>query len=183
MTREERREQQRILAALARDAGMLAARFELRPRSIEAERANVRRRYGVCYSDGTIRIRLRHASTGRLLKYSSLVDTLCHELAHLRHFDHGARFKVLYQRILSFARGRGIYRPGPPAVGRAKQRLGVGGVRSARSTESRQLELFAELPGRQDRGSLFVRPGGLSPRLPPSRRSPRASSDLREPRP
>ena len=88
-------------------------RFELRYSAIEAERANVKRRYGICYSDGVIKIRLRHAATGRPLKYSSLVNTLCHELAHLRHFNHGPRFKAFYFRLLDFARAEGIYRPGP----------------------------------------------------------------------
>ena len=73
----------------------------------------MRRRYGVCYADGTIRIRLRHSATGRSLKYSSLVNTLCHELAHLRHFNHGLRFRAFYRELLEFARREGIYRPGP----------------------------------------------------------------------
>ena len=72
----------------------------------------MRRRLGVCYSDGTIRIRLFHARTGRPLVYSSLVDTLCHELAHLRHFNHGRRFQALYRRILEHARRAQIYQPG-----------------------------------------------------------------------
>jgi len=87
--------------------------FGLRYRAIEPERPHVRRRLGVCYADGTIRIRLFHARTGLPLKYSSLVDTLCHELAHLRHFNHGRRFQALYRRILEHARRAGIYRPGP----------------------------------------------------------------------
>lgn len=93
---------------------MLAERFELAYRSIEADRANATSRYGICYSDGTIRIRLRHATTGRPLKYSSLVNTLCHELAHLRHFNHGPRFKDFYLRILAYAREAGIYQPSRP---------------------------------------------------------------------
>ena len=72
----------------------------------------MKRRYGVCFADGTIRIRLRHAVTGRPLTYSSLVNTLCHELAHLRHFNHGLRFQRFYFEILEYARDRGIYRPG-----------------------------------------------------------------------
>jgi len=92
---------------------MLAERFELEYRSIEADRANATSRYGICYSDGTIRIRLRHATTGRPLKYSSLINTLCHEMAHLRHFNHGPRFKAFYLQILDFARRVEIYRPGP----------------------------------------------------------------------
>jgi Protein of unknown function DUF45 len=100
-----------LLARLERDALHLCSRFELRYRVLEAERANVKRRYGVCYSDGTIRIRLRHAATARPLKYSSLVNTLCHELAHLKHFNHGPQFQAFYARILECARRDGIYRP------------------------------------------------------------------------
>jgi len=102
---------QALLARLERDALHLCGRFGLRYRVLEAERANVKRRYGVCFSDGTIRIRLRHAATGRALKYSSLVNTLCHELAHLAHFNHGPAFQALYARILACARRDGIYRP------------------------------------------------------------------------
>ena len=91
----------------------LARAFGLRYRSLDPESAGVVDHYGICYEDGVIRIRLRHATTGRLLKESSLVDTLCHELAHLRHFDHSERFRRLYLRILDAARTRGYYRPGP----------------------------------------------------------------------
>ena len=109
----ERREAKRLIERLERDARRIAERFELRYRSVEAERAGVKNRYGVCFSDGLIKIRLRHATTRSALKYSSLVNTLCHELAHLRHFNHGPRFKAFYLRLLEFARAEGIYRPGP----------------------------------------------------------------------
>ncbi len=105
-----------VMLRLRGDAARIAARFELRYRAIEAERPGVRGHYGMCYSDGTIRIRLRHATTGRSLKYSSLVSTLCHELAHLRHFNHGVRFQAFYQKILEWARDEGIYRPGGGAA-------------------------------------------------------------------
>jgi hypothetical protein len=98
---------------LREQAAELAPRFRLHCRAIEAERDGVVAHYGICYDDGLIRIRLRHATTGRLLKHSSLIDTLCHELAHLRHMNHGIRFRRLYQRILDTARQLGIYRPGP----------------------------------------------------------------------
>ena len=97
----------------------LSAHFNLRQASIAAESPGIVRHYGICYADGRIRIRLRHATTGRLLKESSLVDTLCHELAHLKHFDHSPRFRRFYERVLAEARRRGWYRPGPvraPAV-------------------------------------------------------------------
>jgi Protein of unknown function DUF45 len=106
------------MEGLARDAERLARRFGL-----EAERPQVKRRYGVCFADGTIRIRLHHARLRRPLKYSSLVNTLCHELAHLRHFNHGPRFKAFYLAILEYARSQGIYRPGPePAAGLPAER-------------------------------------------------------------
>jgi YgjP-like, metallopeptidase domain len=107
----ERETARLLMESLNGDAERIARRFGLRYRSISAERANVTSRYGVCYSDGAIKIRLRHAVTGRPLKYSSLVNTLCHELAHLRHFNHGPRFRAFYLEILEFARTQGVYRP------------------------------------------------------------------------
>jgi hypothetical protein len=109
----EERETMRRLVAVAAD---LAPRFRLQYRTIEPERPGINEHYGICYDDGTIRIRLRHARTGRVLKESSLVDTLCHELAHLRHMDHGLAFRRLYARILDAARVVGHYRPGPAAA-------------------------------------------------------------------
>jgi hypothetical protein len=99
----------------------------------------------VCFADGTIRIRLHHAVSRRPLKYSSLVNTLCHELAHLRHFNHGPRFKAFYLAILEYARGQGIYRPGPEPVPRlagerARAQRPLAPPRAAGSPE--QLRLF-----------------------------------------
>jgi len=112
MSRTQRkRENEELLERLRRDATRITRHFGLQFRCIEAERANVKRRYGICYSDGTIRIRLRHVTTGMPLRYSSLVNTLCHELAHLRHFDHSARFERFYLQLLGWARAQGIYRP------------------------------------------------------------------------
>jgi predicted metal-dependent hydrolase len=110
----DRRTKTELLGRLEQDALQICARFRLRYRALEAERANVKRRYGVCYSDGTIRIRLRHATSGRPLKYSSLVNTLCHELAHLKHFNHGPRFQTFYSQILEWARRERIYQPRKP---------------------------------------------------------------------
>lgn len=107
----DRRTAASLIDRLRTDADRICARFELRYAAIEAERANVKRRYGICYADGTIKIRLRHATTGEALKYSSLVSTLCHELAHLRHFDHSPRFHDFYQELLRWSRREGIYRP------------------------------------------------------------------------
>jgi hypothetical protein len=109
----ERREENGLLSQIRSDAERIAAAFGLRYRAIVAEHPRVKSRYGACYSDGLISIRLKHATTGQPLKYSSLMDTLCHELAHLRHFNHGPQFKAFFLKLLGWARQQGIYRPGP----------------------------------------------------------------------
>lgn len=134
--------------ARLRDLGEdLARRFGLRWRALDPERDGVNGHYGICYEDGRIRIRLRHARTRRLLKESSLVDTLCHELAHLKHLDHSLRFQRLYARILGEARRLGYYRPGPHAASRPRQlslfRAGTCGTgragERARNSDARSL--------------------------------------------
>ncbi len=107
----DRRTKKELLGRLEVDALRICARFRLRYRVLEAERANVKSRYGICFSDGTIRIRLRHATSGNPLKYSSLVNTLCHELAHLKYFNHGPGFQTFYAEILGWARRESIYQP------------------------------------------------------------------------
>jgi len=107
----DRRTSRNLIERLNRDAERISAHFGLRYKSITAERANVKSRYGVCYDDGAIKIRLRHAVSGEPLKYSGLVATLCHELAHLRHFHHGVRFRRFYLEILEYARAQRIYCP------------------------------------------------------------------------
>ncbi len=147
MTDPEREEQRLVLERLSRDAARLAGSFRLPLQSLQAERPQVKRRYGVCYEDGSIRVRLRHTRTGRLLKYSSLVDTLCHELAHLRYFHHGQRFRRFYLRLLERARRLGIYRPDPrrPAVAALKpQRFPA---RAAATPRAQQLDLFPRPSG------------------------------------
>ena len=115
MSKMDRRTRRELIERLNRDAERLAGNFGLRYESIAAERANVTSRYGSCCEEGTIKVRLCHAVTGQPLKYSSLVNTLCHELAHLRFFNHGDRFKLFYQQILEWARAEGIHQPRPIA--------------------------------------------------------------------
>ena len=134
-----------LIERLNRAAQHIAWRFGLRYRSIEAERANVTRRFGVCYDDGVIKIRLRHAVTGQPLRYSSLISTLCHELAHLRHFNHGLRFRAFNQQLLEFARAERIYRPGEANSTPERTARGVpirGAGRKAQSGRPVQLSLF-----------------------------------------
>ena len=134
------REAREIMTRLRADAARIAAAFGLRYRAIESERPGVNGHYGLCTSDGLIRIRLRHATTGRPLKYSSLVATLCHELAHLKHFNHGPLFQAFDQRLREWARGEGIYQPGRRASPRPAQRPPARAAAPPRGP--RQLDLF-----------------------------------------
>ena len=102
-----------LLDDLRRDAMRVAERFELPPFVLDADRPGATDRYGICHDDGRILVRLCHATTGRPLRYSALVDTVVHELAHLRHRDHGPRWEALYQRMLEWCRQEGLYRPRP----------------------------------------------------------------------
>ncbi len=120
-------EEERALSRLRTQGVDLCTRFGLRWKCLIKERDGVNGHYGICYEDGEIRIRLRHARTGRLLKESSLVDTLCHELAHLKHLDHSKRFQRLYEKILAEARSLGYYRPGPTELRRPQQLSLFGG--------------------------------------------------------
>ena len=100
-----------LVERLTADARRIAARFMLPPFQLDADRPNARRRYGLCGSDRRIRVRLVNVRTGRTLKYSALIDTVVHELAHLRHMNHGPRWEALYLRMLEWARAQGIYQP------------------------------------------------------------------------
>ena len=147
----KRTEVRDLMKRINRDAERIASHFELSYESIKPERANVRSRYGICYSDGSIRIRLRHASSGRPLKYSSLVNTLCHELAHLQYFNHGVRFQGFYRRLLRWARDEGIYQPrivarrSDPAAGRVAET----------ATRQKDLERPVPLPDAPQQLTLF----------------------------
>jgi hypothetical protein len=111
--RLEPHEKEALVRRLRHDAVRIAEHFGFRYRAVEAENARVKARYGSFDSDGIIKIRLTHARTGKPLKYSSMVDTLCHELAHVRYFNHGPRFRALYDKVLEWARREGIYQPAP----------------------------------------------------------------------
>lgn len=171
--REARRE---LIARLRRDARRIAAQFDLEYQGIEPENSRVKRRYGACFSDGRIKIRLTHARTGRPLKYSSMVDTLCHELAHLKHFNHGPQFKACYFRILDWARAEGIYHPGLPAAPGARgHRLDEATAAGAERLTPAPPGLWAQVedlaqrlrgPGTPPRPTRMRRPAAAAPAGP-----------------
>ena len=135
--------EEEVMRRLHRDAGRLVDQFRLPLARLAKEGNRVKRRYGSCDSDGVIRIRLLNQRTGKILKYSSMISTLCHELAHLRHFDHGPRFKAFYFRLLDFARAEGIYQP--RRAGLASEPVAASPARAVDGSmpaEPSQLELF-----------------------------------------
>lgn len=100
-----------LVERLGADARRIAERFSLPPFALDADRPNATERYGQCDTEGRITVRLVHARTGRPLRYSALIDTVIHELAHLRYMNHGPRWEALYHGMLEWARSEGIYEP------------------------------------------------------------------------
>ena len=100
-----------LLARIRRDAKRISKRFKLRYLDVTTEPPDVRDRYGSCDGERVIRIRLHKLKDGRFMKYWNLINTLCHEMAHLRHMDHSKHFKELNQQILAWARTTRIYDP------------------------------------------------------------------------
>src|SRR5262249_40348926 len=100
-----------LLAKIKKHGRRIAKRFKLKYLDITTEHPRVRSRFGSCDEDKMIRLRLHNLKTGKFLKYKNLVHTLCHELAHLKHMDHGKDFKRLNEEILLWAREMGIYNP------------------------------------------------------------------------
>ena len=101
----------RLLSKIRKQGKRIARRFRLKYIDITTEHPLVRARYGSCDEDKVIRIRLHNLRDGKFLKYRNLVHTLCHELAHLKHMDHGKNFKQLNTKILEWARAQRIYNP------------------------------------------------------------------------
>lgn len=53
--------------------------------------------HGICYKTGEIHIRLWRKDLKGMLSLGTVVDTLCHELAHLVEFNH----KPAHRRLLT----------------------------------------------------------------------------------
>jgi predicted metal-dependent hydrolase len=125
-----------LLQRLREDAARVAERFRLPEFELDADRPDSTDRFGICSDDGRIRVRFVHARTGHPLKYSALIDTVVHELAHLRYMDHGPRWEALYRRMLEWCRKQGIYQPRPVAESKPPA------APSSFPPEPRQMNLF-----------------------------------------
>jgi hypothetical protein len=154
MTRFRRQDEQ-LLQRLRADCIPIANAFGLCWTSLRRTRSDAKL-YGCCDSEGNIRIRLRSRRTGEFLSYSSLIATVCHELAHLRFMDHGPEFQQLSRAILRWARQQQIYAPAPSARASASGPANARWAASARRqtkrathkrtrSKQRQLDLFPQL--------------------------------------
>lgn len=154
-----------LVDRLRNDAMRVAKVFKLPGFDLDADRADARDRYGLCFSDGRIRVRLVHVTTGHSLKYSALIDTVVHELAHLRYMDHGPRWESLYRRMLEWCRKQGIYEPRPVAPPRKQ----APAAPAARQPE--QLPLFAPPRPKPRRAPKKTEPAahGAATAPPPAR--------------
>jgi predicted metal-dependent hydrolase len=114
-TRLQRWLEAEALRLFAADAADYAHRGGVAVPVVRLSRA--RRRWGSCARDGTLRLNWRLAMAPDFVRRS----VVAHEVAHLVHFDHGARFHALlgelYEGDMAAANrwlkreGRGLYAP------------------------------------------------------------------------
>ncbi len=91
-----------FLHGLRRIARLVCKQFDLEPKSIklfEYDDPEAKRSWGLCYPDGSIKISLR-GRRKRICKIETMVDTLLHELAHLKHRNHSKAFHKYYRRLV-----------------------------------------------------------------------------------
>jgi len=90
-----------LLVALSVTAAKLSSEFGFWAKSIgelKEEDLAKDKDMGYCYPDGTLEIRL--LVDGCYIDHLEVLDTLCHEMAHLKYFNHGRKFRKLYKKLL-----------------------------------------------------------------------------------
>jgi len=98
MTKKQKAEDARVLGMVREALELYAGVYCLRLRSVELLRGS-NTVFGRCYSDGSIFITVRWKNGKQVLPYS-LLDTMAHELAHLRYFSHSPRWMRLHATLL-----------------------------------------------------------------------------------
>lgn len=86
------KEVKRITKILAKDFGVKVRRVYEMP--------NTDRRFGLCSDDKSIGIRILKYKSSKVLKNSTILDTICHELAHLVVWNHGRKHRTVLRLML-----------------------------------------------------------------------------------
>lgn len=58
--------------------------------------------YGYCSADRHIRIGLRNPHTNKPVKWETVINTVCHELAHLTYHHHKRSWYRLYRKYFNY---------------------------------------------------------------------------------
>jgi len=101
----------RILAEIDRDVKPIVEHFRIPynalKESIAEQSLGFNRGAG-----GIISLNVRQkADPMAFRKYSAVMATMIHELAHVRHMNHGPMFRQFEMELMAWAREKGIYRP------------------------------------------------------------------------
>lgn len=58
--------------------------------------------FGYCSTDGHIRIAIRNPNTGKPVKWETVINTVCHELAHMTYQHHKRSWYILYRKYFNY---------------------------------------------------------------------------------
>lgn len=97
--RREDREVWFVVRSLVRRYAVL---FGLELRKVKPlKRKHAKKMYGYCTDKGTVAIGIRDHGEKKLYNAYRIMETIAHELAHVKHWNHGPEWFALYGQILA----------------------------------------------------------------------------------